>query len=201
MSKSTRIRIFAILLCLLMIGNIFSLVIPVSAASEISIQNGTGNREPIRVGDSFSYRAIVNGAFTGFAFSMPTWEKKTSSCTVSLYKWNTNFDTTVSQSPLAQKSFNPMVDGNYHWVEFDEQPAGEYLFHVSDASADVGVWTNTGPSNPKGFMYINGIEQRGEPQMVIRFTDTQDTPFGDCQASADINNPQMPYSLRDFRPR
>ncbi len=194
MKRNTFKRIMSLLLCLLLVGSALSVVIPVSAASEVSVQNGTGTREPIRVGESFSYRAIVNGSFTGFAFSMPTWEKKTSYCTVSLYKWEGSFNSTVSKTPLATKDFNPMVDGNYHWVEFDAQPAGEYLFHVSGVSADVGVWTNTGPSNPKGFLYINGIEQRGEPQMIIRFTDAVDEPFGNCEASADINNPQIPFT-------
>ena len=75
-------RLLALLLCLTMVAATFAAIIPVNAASEISIQNGTGNREPIRVGKTYSYRAIVNGEFTAFGFSMPTWTKKDSYATL-----------------------------------------------------------------------------------------------------------------------
>ena len=186
-------RLMALLLCLTMVAAVFVAVIPVYASSDVSVQNGTGNREPIRVGKSYSYRAIVNGEFTGFGFHMPTWEKKDSYATLYLYKWQGSFEATVASSPVASKKFNPLTDGQCHWVTFDPQPAGEYLFHIADGGTDVGVWTKTSPKNSKGFMYLNGVEQRGEPELVIRFTEAPAEPFGTCEASGDIFNIVSPY--------
>ena len=186
-------RLMALLLCAVMVASVFAAVIPASAA-DVSIQNGSGNREPIRVGKTYSYRAIVNGEFTGFGINMPTWTKPDSYATLYLYKWQGNYEKTIASTPVASKVFNPLKDGQYHWVEFDAQPAGEYLFHVADGGSDVGVWTNTSPSDPKGFLYINGVEQRGEPDMKIRFTSTPDEPFGNCEASGDIRSLQYPYT-------
>ncbi len=193
--RITRIkRLLALALCVVMVAAVFAAIIPVNAASEVSIQNGTGNREPIRVGKSYSYRAIVNGEFTAFGFYMPTWTKTDSYATLYVYKWLGSFDKTVSSTPVASKAFNPLKDGQCHWVEFDAQPAGEYLFHIADGGADVGVWTNTSPVDSKGFLYINGVEQRGEPELKIRFTEAQAEPFGVCEASGDVRSVQFPYT-------
>ena len=185
-------RLLPLLLCLLMVGAVMVAVIPVSASSDVSVQNGTGNREPVRVGKTYSYRAIVNGEFTGFGISMPTWTKPDSYATLSLYQWKGGYEATLAGTPIAQKSFT-LKDGQYHWVEFDAQPAGEYLFHISDGGADVGVWTQASPTDSKGFLYINGVEQRGEPDMKIRFTEVPDEPFGTCEASGEIRNIMYPY--------
>ena len=135
-------RYLALLLCAVMVLSVFAAVIPAYAAADVGIQNGTGNREPIRVGKTFSYRAIVNGEFTGFGFSMPTWTKTDSYATLYIYKWLGGYEKTI-----ASKEFNPLKDGQYHWVEFDAQPAGEYLFHIANGGTDVGVWTNTSPTD------------------------------------------------------
>ena len=186
-------RLLALALSVLMVITTFAAIIPVSAA-DVTIQNGTGNREPIRVGKTFSYRAIVNGEFTGFGINMPTWTKPDSYATLYMYKWQGNYEKTIASTPVASKVFNPLKDGQYHWVEFDAQPAGEYLFHIADGGSDVGVWTNTSPTDPKGFLYINGVEQRGEPDMKIRFTETPAEPFGNCEPSGDIRSLQYPYT-------
>ena len=188
MKKMRMKRLLALALCAVMVAAVFAAIIPVSAASEVSIQNGTGNREPIRVGKTYSYRAIVNGEFTAFGFCMPTWTKKDSYATLYLYKWQGTYDKTVASTPVASKVFNPLTDGAYHWVEFDAQPAGEYLFHIADGGADVGVWTCSSPTDSKGFLYINGVEQRGEPELKIRFTDAPAEPFGNCEPSGDIRS-------------
>ena len=187
-------RLLSLVLCVVMVAAVFAAVVPVYAASEVSIQNGTGTREPTRVGKTYSYRAIVNGEFTGFGFCMPTWTKPNSYATLYLYKWQGSYEKTIASAPIASKEFNPLTDGAYHWVEFDTQPAGEYLFHIADGGADVGVWTKTSPTDSKGFLYINGVEQRGEPELKIRFVDAPEEPFGTCEASGDIRSLQYPYA-------
>ncbi len=185
-------RLLSLALAAMLLLSLCAAILPAGAeGQEVSIQNGTGTRTPVRVGQSLSYRAIVNGAFDGFAFCMPTWTRPDSVCTVSLYKWDTDFNKTVAGTPIASKVFDPMTDGAKHWVDFDAQPAGEYLFHVSDPKGEVGIWTNISPSGSKGFFYENGLEGRGEPDLLIRLTEDVAEPFGDCQPSGDIRVSQM----------
>ncbi|MBQ9779947.1 MAG: hypothetical protein IJW00_03280 [Clostridia bacterium] len=194
MKKSNLKRLLALLLCLLMVGTTFSLLVIPTFAEDVTVQNGTGSREPVRVGKTYSYRAIVNGEFTGFGFCMPTWTKTDSYATLSIYKWLGGYEKTIASEPIAKKEFNPLKDGQYHWVEFDPQPAGEYLFHISGGGADVGVWTNMSPTDSKGFLYLNGLEQRGEPELKIRMTNPMLEPFGNCEASGEIRNIKYPYT-------
>ena len=181
-------RIVALLLCLMMALTSVSAILTVSAANLIEhpVQNGTGTREPVRVEGAFSYRVSMKYEFAGFAFAMPTWNSKTSSAVLSCYKWQGNYEDTMATEPVVSKSFDPLVDNFKNWVYFDPQPAGEYLFHISNVSADVGVWVNTNPTNSKGFLYINGKEQRGEPEMYVRFKTPVSDPFENCQASQDL---------------
>ena len=64
-----------------------ALTFPVAAASEISVQNGTGSDTAMSATDNLGYRAIVQGEFTGFSFHTPTWATSESDCTLALYKW------------------------------------------------------------------------------------------------------------------
>ena len=189
-------RVLALLLCSLMVLTTLSAVLTVSAAGAVehSVQNGTGARTALRVGNGFSYRASVKYEFTGFSFAMPTWNNKNSHATLYLYKWQGSYEATLASEPIASKTFDPLTDNHQHWVTFDPQPAGEYLFHVADASYDAGVWTNINPTNSKGFLYVNGIEQTGDPDMRIRFTEAVSDPFDTCERSQDLMIKKEIYS-------
>ena len=192
--KRTLALILSLLMILSSLAAILTFTVSAAPKKEHSIQNGTGKREPIRIGEGFSYRAKLEYAFNSFGFCMPTWTKKDSYATLYLYKWQGNYDKTIASTPVASKVFKPLTDGAYHWVEFDAQPAGEYLFHIADGGTDVGVWTCSGPTDSKGFLYINGVEQRGEPELKIRFTDAPADPFGNCEPSGEIRSIQYPYT-------
>lgn len=198
MTKSLRRMVMLFLgVCLLLPTLIGSM--PVYAVMEVSVQNGTGTREEFYVEGTYSYRAILNESFTAFGFFMPTWGHTDSFATLSLYRWEGSYDATLAQSPIASQTFSPLQDGGCHIVEFEEQPAGEYLFHISDVSSDVGVWTNSAPVDSRGFLYVNGQEQRGEPDLWLRFTKTIQEPFGVCQASGKFIEGIFPYTGAENR--
>ncbi len=193
--KPTVKRILCILACFAMLWG--ALVFPLSVVAadtsiEVQVNDGTGTRTPIRIGQGYSYRAMVNGSFDAFAFCIVTWKNTTSACTVSLYKWDETHAKTLQGEPIAIQRFDPVIDDTDHWVEFDEQPAGEYLFHISDGRADVGVWTWEAPTNPKGFLYLGGAESYGNPEMKIRFTEAVDVPFGSCEPSEEVRMTASP---------
>ena len=180
-------RILTLLLGLALTASLCSTALSVSAASsyDYCVQNGSGTREPMRVTGTLSYRAIVNQSFTGFSFAMPTWNNAESYATLSIYKWLGTYEATLAEQPIAAQTFDPLADNQQNWVTFDPQPAGEYLFHISEGSYDVGVWTNLDPNNPKGFLYLDGKEQRGEPELRVRLQAISGNAFGNCEPSQD----------------
>ncbi len=151
-----------------------------TSAEEVSVQNGTGSRGAVRIDGYYAYRAKVNGEFTAFSMAMPTWTEIDSACTLALYKWAGDPDTSIASAPIATKRFDPMKDNATNKIEFAPQPAGEYLFAVIEPRGSVGVWTNEDSTDNLGFLYLNGLEKNAQPELKIAFTNTPAEPFGKC---------------------
>ena len=191
-------KALVLLLCFCMLATALS-AFAVSAEDpprSISVQNGSGTRGAVAVGSTYSYRVIVNGSFDGFGYCMPTYNRTDSEATISLYKWEGTYKATLEKEPITSQRFAPLKDNATNWVRFDAQPAGEYLFHISEPKGQVGVWTNQNPTDSKGFLYLNGVEQRGEPELHFNFENDNvpEEPFGTCQPSADAHIAKAPYT-------
>ena len=173
-------RALTLLLAVVMIAaSAAGLILPASAA-EVSVQNGTGSRGAVGVSGYYAYRAIVNGEFTAFSMVMPTWTETNSACTLALFKWTGDPDSSLAAEPIASKRFDPMRDNATNKLTFDPQPAGEYLFAVIEPRGSAGVWTNENCTDNLGFLYIDGQEKNAQPELKITFTSTPDEPFGKC---------------------
>ncbi len=137
--------------------------------------NGTG-RGPQSVGGDYGIRLGFGGAFTEVAVSMPTWSTNDSAATLSLYAWDTNYDTTVLSEPLVTKRFDPLRDNAYNALSFDPLPAGEYFLRIHEVRGQVGVWVHDF-KNSGGYVYTNGSESRRDWDMRVTFVEQPETPF------------------------
>ena len=182
-------RILALLLAVATVSALCgALVIPTAAATEVSVQNGTGSSAAIQATDFLAYRAKVNGEITGFAYSMPTWATTDSACTLALFKWDGSLTTSLAAEPIASKRFEKLVDNATNRLDFEPQPAGEYLFAIIEIRGSVGVYGNQNCTDTKGFTYIGKAEQNTEPALTITFTNAPDEPFGKCESLYDGNH-------------
>ena len=182
-------RLLSLLLAattLLTLGS--ALALPTAASSEVSVQNGTGSPGAIPFSSPFAYRAKVNGEFTGFAYSMPTWATNDSACTLALFKWDGSLSSSLQSQPIASKRFDPLVDNATNRLDFDPQPAGEYLFAIIELRGTVGVYGNQNCTDTKGFSYVGKVEQSIEPNLTITFTNTPAEPFGQCESMYNGNH-------------
>lgn len=138
----------------------------VSAHSPLQIASGT------KVG----VRMSLGAPFNKLTVCMPTWSTTDSKATLALYKWNTDFETTVSAQPIASKAFENLRDNAHNALTFDEQPAGEYFFCIQDVTGQVGIWTMTSNTS-KGFLYNDGLEIQKDTEVSVYFTKTPAEPF------------------------
>ena len=99
------------LLCFSMLVTAFSALTADAAAGDASVQNGTGKSVAIEVGNAYSYRAHVNGSFDAFTFTIPTFKTTASECTLSLYKWEGDYESTIAKEPLVAQRFTELKDG------------------------------------------------------------------------------------------
>lgn len=77
-----------------------------------------------------------------------------------LFKWNTDYNTTVSGAPIVERELSNLKDGEDLIVTFDELPAGEYCFEVKMTTpgnkAYTGFNSAAGGATPGTVSFRNG---------------------------------------------
>ena len=141
---------------------------------------GQPGRGPKQVGGDYGIRMGYNAPFTAVEVSMPTWSTNDSSATLSLYVWDTNYETTIASEPIATQDFNPLRDNAYNKLTFDPQPAGEYFLRIHNTKGQVGVWVSNFTVSG-GYCYANGTESRNDWDMRVTFTEPVEQPFAELE--------------------
>ena len=128
-------------------------------------------------GSPVGIRLHFGAPFNQFTLCMPTWGDKGVSLTLSLYKWNTDFETTRAATPVATRRIENHPDNGHAALSFDEQPAGEYLICIDEFSGGrLGVWQMSAAVG-KGFTYEGSVEKAFDWEINVSFTKTPVTPF------------------------
>lgn len=124
----------------------------------------------------------VNAPFSGIRMGFPTWGNAGTYCTLSVYRWDTDYSTTVAAEPLLELAITDIQDCAHRDIPFDRQLApGEYLFMVHSGGGPdghvPGVW-NYSSDISCGQMYNKGRTAKGELQIWMLFDKTPIIPFG-----------------------
>lgn len=125
--------------------------------------------DPVTNTSTLAQSFFAIAPFQGVAIASPTWNGYGAGYRLSLYKWKTDYDTTVAQKPLGQKTItNHSDNANGELLLDSPQLEGKYLL-VTDqpvrGSGNVGHWgwTDSGWWDPDTIAYSNGIEMDGFP--------------------------------------
>lgn len=97
----------------------------------------------------------------------PTWSTSSANITMSLYNWDTDYNTTISQIPIASKTYIGVADNSWLKISNDNLfPAGKYLWVLSNPANTIGVWsysdTKTGTQG-----YLNGSSFNGCYEAIL----------------------------------
>lgn len=100
----------------------------------------------------------------------PTWGSSTESMTFKLFRWDTDYLTTVSGTPVYETREVNMPDNVWIGLYYNKEaaddhetmiPAGEYLWVATEASSTAGIWAKDGTADspdglsPKSFIKGN----------------------------------------------
>lgn len=106
----------------------------------------------------------VNFDFLGVSIGSPTWNGSGAGARISLYKWDTDYETTITQTPIAQRTIVNHSDNARMELTWDDaQPAGKYLW-VTDqpvrGTGNIGHWgwINSTWWDPDNTAYADGVE-------------------------------------------
>ena len=90
--------------------------------------------------DAAGLKFTASSEFTGIEVSCPSWDNSIGNLTLSVYEWNSYYQKSVSQQPLAVDTFVNFADNAYLYLEFDTLPPGDYVWELNNATEVVGVW-------------------------------------------------------------
>ena len=137
--------------------------------------DGAINPIPVQIPKSkrgIGLRVQVNAPFSGVRMGFPTWGVAGTYCTLSVYRWDTDYRTTIAAEPLLDLPITDIQDCAFRDIPFGRQFApGEYMFMVHSGGGPdgklPGVW-NFSSSVSCGQMYNNGAKMNGELQATSK---------------------------------
>jgi len=121
---------------------------------------------------------IVDSSFTGISVRCPSWSNNIGNLTLKIYPWiSGGYPTSVLGTPFAEKEFINFEDNGSLRLDFDELPAGNYVWELSNATEVVGVWKYE-ESSGNIRSYFNGEVIDGNYESNIYFTDGSSAILG-----------------------
>ena len=154
----------------------------------------------------YGLKFTTTSSFTGVDACCPSWGNSIGNLTLKLYKWNTNYTTTVAQTPVADSTFVDFADNSRIKLSFSELPAGAYFWQLSNATETVGVWKWTNTNDPVT-SYMNGsVVTDGNYDSKIYYSDatsanlTNGTDHTPVQIVAGIDDASAIKNFFTFRP-
>lgn len=107
-----------------------------------------GDQNPVRVGDGGGFPSIgakftAEFIMTDMWISCPSWSDNVGSMVFKIYKWDTDYDTTVAGTPVLvdTETFVDYDDNATVELVFDpEIEPGTYLWELSEGKGGVGLW-------------------------------------------------------------
>ena len=115
---------------------------------------------------------VATAPIESMEFCCPTWTSTTGAMTISLYKWDADYESTLKNPPVASEKYIDYPDNAWLKLDCGVEP-GEYLFVLSDGENTVGIWkSNT--NNENIVSYSGGIYTEGAYMARLNY---ENTPF------------------------
>jgi hypothetical protein len=120
-------------------------------------------------GTTAGLRFTATAPFNAVNATCPSWDNNIGNLTFKLYAWNNSYSESVNGTALAEKTFVNFNDNEKIQLNFDELPAGNYIWELSEGTEMVGVWKWT-DSEKTVISYFNGDQVSGAYESEISYT-------------------------------
>ncbi|MBQ8642363.1 MAG: hypothetical protein IJ480_09125 [Clostridia bacterium] len=126
-----------------------------------------GDRSPVSLmnaGSSVAARiTFAEGFLEEASIACPSWNDNVGSLTMKIFKWDTDYNTTVAAEPVFSQTYADYSDNEILYAEFFTEEsrgleAGEYLWWLGDgvdsSGSGVGLWTYKHPTDMEGLVEL-----------------------------------------------
>ena len=122
-------------------------------------------------------------------FCCPTWTSPTGAVTISLYKWDTDYETTKKSAPAASQRYVDFPDNAWLKLECGAEP-GQYLFLLTEGENTVGIWKSNS-KNEKVIPFYEGIYTQGAYMVRLNYKYTPEEILGTPSGGLDLSVPAV----------
>ena len=118
-------------------------------------------RRDMAANDKYGVRFNAGAAFTGAEVYVPAAPSDTAGnhLTLSLYAWKGSYQKTIAEKPIKSEVKTNIARGTWVRLDCGSQPAGEYLFTITDGVTNMQVCTVENKSGTAE-LYVNGAACR-----------------------------------------
>jgi|GEM_PF-1958424 hypothetical protein len=126
------------------------------------VEKDDGGHDPHSISDvagtALGAKFTAAGYWTDISLTCPSWSDNVGTMTFAVYKWNTDYNTTIAAQPVYTTDFVDYTDNEVLTVEFDGDglPADTYLWLIKDGTGGVGIWGKNVSDDPNIVTYLNG---------------------------------------------
>lgn len=136
---------------------------------KILLFNDEGKQNPLSLttGNTAAQQFTATDSFYAVAVACPNWGSTNSSLTLSLYKWESDYTSTLTNAPLQTTSYNNYQDNqNLQAANDNKFSPGTYLWILTEPSGTAGVWKKEGTISGVN-NFLNGTLIAGNYQSFI----------------------------------
>ena len=198
MAKTSKMLVRIASLALAVITALSAGVVLASAEETLYVAKANNNNNAnysVKADAPIGYRFKIKGAFAAYEVQIPTYNTSQNGISVSLYKWDTNLEKTVSGTVLHTEKLENCQDWTWHKFDLSEiAPAGEYLVYVHDPviienknKHNIGVYAADNNTQGMGCMYINGVETKADMAVKLHMIEDISNPFEDIITFQDVS--------------
>ncbi len=190
-------------------------VLPASASFDISLNGANTGHQQTSDTDVVAMQFVLTDKATVISTSVPSYSNNTGSVTVALFAFDTDYDTTLLASPLAEHTFVDFKDGSNLSLTFSGSqplPAGEYILLLYDMKDDtptanggtgtgIGLWTHRPHEGQRAYLNGSYVSDCAFP-LNIRYASKPQKLYGiptKPAVSGDIDYSPLMNAVLDFR--
>lgn len=169
-------------------------------------QNGTWTPYPFSKTDpnTMAQSFQATGDFSAVGFHSPTWNGTGAGYRLTLYKWVTDYNTSISKTPIGQAAFTNISDNGFNELYLKAaQPAGQYLA-VTDqpvyGTGNVGHWgwSSSDYADDNNVAFIDGVATSDYASFDIKIGYVSEETVGKDFASRSVTDIEFPAVISDW---
>ncbi|MBQ3054302.1 MAG: hypothetical protein IJC89_05315 [Clostridia bacterium] len=147
--------------CMIACANV---TIPISSQSESFGSYTRKTALQLKSGQTLAHYFKTTKPLKQYSVTCPSWNDNIGALTISIYKWSSSYENTISTTPIATQTYTNFNDGAELTVSIlGGKYSGSFLAVFSNPTQTVGVWrTDDVYSDVTSNIYINGTLYKNE---------------------------------------